>query len=478
MTTDQENKAHQPQQGTGSKYSTGKRKTSLVTCQMPEKLHKETRILAATQGTSAAAIILAALDENLEEILANHTAPILRRGKLPHDPEQPAESQRKVQFHLAVPIDLHRKLRVDAVTHKTSIRAIVTAALEEKLRRSRETSPTREVEMADETTQGNGPTEPENQNQPSESTPPESDLPETELPENRGDAAHFDRTEHPNFNINTEGEGEGEEEEEPVGELKQDKKIMGAFKHDTFPCLVCKKQRNTMTEGKLATSQSGLCGSCFDAGFRLTMQIVEEKAKTPQTFVVDPNDEDARKLLPDPSRPKGTRIYNLETGEQIWPVKKHVNDLQQAMPFDSITPDSASREEPEMNEQEEEHQTQTSQEFSEEESSQESSEESSEESEESSKESSEESSEESRNPVRIQRRAIHDLQVPRKEALPHIRAQRPDKPQARPEICTGRRAHQNSRDIPGPQRRTEKAEPDLQRTGDSDGTGHHQGMRV
>ena len=195
--------------------------------------------------------------------------------------------------------------------------------------------------MADEMTNKElGSTEPNNQNEIDET-------------ENRGDAARFDRTKHPNFNIR---ESE-EDEDEPSEGLKPHKKVMAPFQRDTFPCLVCKVQKDTKTQGKLTTSQNGLCQSCFDAGMRLTMQIVKEKAKTPQTFVVDLNDEDAWKLVPNPDQPKGAVIIDLETGEQIWPVGKHVDDLQQVMPFDSITTDSASGEEPEMNAQEDEHET-------------------------------------------------------------------------------------------------------------------------
>ena len=157
----------------------------------------------------------------------------------------------------------------------------------------------------------------------------------TEIPVNRGDAAHFDITEHP---------GPGSEE---AGSFRTDsilEKTMRPLTFDNFKCKVCRKRKETRKQGKSATSQNVICLDCFDQGIRLIMETSKRTDNTPQTMIVDSRDEATRSILPNPDQPKGAVIIDLETGEQTWPTEDEEDDLQQVMPLGSGFTDSSSTE--------------------------------------------------------------------------------------------------------------------------------------
>ena len=156
---------------------------------------------------------------------------------------------------------------------------------------------------------------------------------------NRGDAAHFDRTEHP-----------GPISEETNG-FRPDsilEKTMRPLTFDNFKCKVCRKRKETRKQGKSATSQNVICLDCFNQGLRLIMETSRRTDNTPQTVIVDSKDETTRSILPNPDQPKGAVIIDLETGEQTWPTEDEEDSLQQMMPLGSSFKEPAKGDEEDM----------------------------------------------------------------------------------------------------------------------------------
>ena len=366
---------------------------SLVCCNLTPSLHQQARLMAAMDRTNVAAMMLAALNDSLEDILANPNT-LWERRKPSKYSSQEKEHPKNIQINTRVPTNLHERLKIAAVTNRTTINAIMIAVLEETLRRRgtpfpREESPDDQFPIQnhgdqnnvgqthmdqthlgnnhqdqhhdqdkspwihptqDDTTQDPPPPDETGNQKDDEAelhpTPqdhlaldqadynvPQDNPGELNWAQNLRESWYVNRTEHPNPNV---PEDEFIRIHRLLKGLEKDGKLLKPLCWPTFTCRACQASANTWEELRSATSQSAICAACFDLGKRLT--TTSENTAYPRTILLDMHDENAKQHLPNPDQPTGAWIVDMKAGVRTWPPDSKTAELQQEMPFRAASP--------------------------------------------------------------------------------------------------------------------------------------------